>query len=363
MDFKQTDHAPPGRLVGCVLLGIVVGALLPLAAVLQISMLMPVLMLGGIFAAHLKARAGWIPVAALWAAAMAVAFWFMGPTLMLILTVAALLPSLAVMAGMARKAPFFEQMQTGVAAFVGELVAAMLIAYASYGGNMVARFVDALRAEYGRMPDAALQPLVEWMNTLVSSGEVGGMRSVTVNYFRAQLSGVLDLLQQTYAQTLPGVLLSGAALSGVLAVLWGNWTMARRGMATNESFVGISGWFMPARISVGALSLWAAGLIMLYAGKDNGATIYMTIAQLVGAAFALQALSALDRRMLRAGRTLNRRRVMIGLLAAISLLLRGVGAMLSYVGVMSALFGSRGAVKLWMRRRQDDHSDDDDDPY
>ena len=56
--------------------------------------------------------------------------------------------------------PFFEQMNARVIAFVGGLLAAMLIAYASFGGGMIAKFVDTLRSEYDRMPDAALQPLL-----------------------------------------------------------------------------------------------------------------------------------------------------------------------------------------------------------
>ena len=74
---------------------------------------------------------------------------------------AAVLPALYVMRGVAAKRPFFEQLRGGILAFGAGLVAAMLIAYASFGGGMVARFVDMMRAEFARMPDAALQPIVD----------------------------------------------------------------------------------------------------------------------------------------------------------------------------------------------------------
>ena len=360
MDSRQGFSVSPGRLVGSVILAILFGGLLPVISVFQISLLVPVLMLGGILAVYLKARAGWIPVAVMVAAALAASLWAMGERLTLVLLVASLLPSLSVMRGVALKDPFFDQLRTGVIAFVVGLLAAVLIAYASYGSGMVAQFMNLLRAQYDQMPDAALQPIVEWANSLLPAGTAGAGQLMTVDFFRSQLSGMLDLLQQTYGQLLPGTLISGALLSGVISVLWGNWTMARRGLATNESFVGMSGWFMPPQLSIGAIVMWLVGLIMMYSGAANGATIHMTIAQVAGAAFAIQALSALDRRMLRADRPLGRRRALVTLFAVFALLLRGVGSALSYVGVASALFGSHGAIRLWLQRRQDDHSDRDD---
>jgi len=235
----------------------------------------------------------------------------------------------------------------------------MLVAYTAFGSGMVAKFVDVLRAEYNRMPDAALQPMVDAVNAMLPAAGGMGSPSMTVTAFRGQLSGVLELMQQTYAQVMPGALLSGAILSGILSVLWANWTMARRGMATNESFVGMSGWFMPAHLTLGALGLWAVGLILLLSGSANGPTVYMTIAQAVGAAFAVQALCALDRRMLRADRPLGRRRLLIGLLALAALLMRSLGSALAYVGVASALFGSHGAVRRWTQNRPKDPPNDE----
>lgn len=358
METNQVTHRPGGKTVGSVVLGIIVGALLPIVALFQISMLVPTLMLGGIFAAFLYARSGWAGPGALLAAALASSAFLLDGTLTLILLAAALLPALAIIRGIGQKAPFFEQLLNGIVAFVVGLLAAMFIAYAAYGGGMVTQFIDLLRTQYAQMPDSALQPLVEWANAMLPAS-VGG-EAITVAYFRSQLSGLLDLMQQTYARMLPGALLSGALLSGVIAVLWGNWTLARRGMATNESFVGMSGWFLPSQVSVGAVALWAVGLIIMSVNPESGETVYLTIAQTVGAAFAVQAFSALDRRMIRVGRQLGRRRLLITLLAVAALLLRGFASMLAYVGAASALFGSHGAIKRWRQRRQDDPSDQDD---
>lgn len=360
MDSKQARPVSPGRLVGSLVLALLIGGLLPLLSVFQISLLAPVLMVGGIFAVYLEVRSGWIPVAALVAAALASSLWAMGERLTLVLLAASLLPALVVIRGVNQKAPFFDQLRAGIIAFAAGLLTAVAIAYASFGSGMVAQFTNLLRAQYDQMPDAALAPFVEWTNSMLTGRTGGAGQLMNVAFFRAQLSGVLDLLQQTYAQLLPGALLSGAVLSGAIAVLWGNWTQARRGMATSESFVGMSGWFMSPQLSIGAVALWLVGVIMLYSGAENGETVYMTISQVAGAGFALQALGALERRLLLADRSLKRRRLLLGLFAAFALIFRGMGSMLSYIGVASALFGSHGAIKLWLQKRRDDHSDRDD---
>ena len=342
-------------MAGNIVLALVIGAALPLAGVLQIAMLAPVLMLGGIFAVRMKARVGWVAPAALFGAALASALWMMGAVMALILLVAALLPSLAVMRGMAQKRPFFEQMKLSITAYVVGLLAATLIAWLSFGGSMIARFTELMRREFARMPDATLQPFVEAINsTLALSG--AGNQVYTVALYRTQLSGILDLMQQAYAQSLPGALLSGALLSGVLSALWGNWTMARLGLATNESFVGMRGWFLPAQMTWGLLGLWAAGFALTAVGYEAGPTVYDTVRSLAGAAFVIQAMAALDRRMLRGGRELSRRRLLIALLCVAALLLPDVGGVFAVIGAASALFGSHGAL----RRGNAEQSDRDD---
>lgn len=357
MEFNQVRPASPGAVAGYTVLALAVGALLPMAVVLQISLLVPVLMLGGILASKLRVRGGWVPVGALLAATLASGMWLMGLMPALALVTASQLPALAVMSMMQKKAPFFSQMKAGIIAYAAGLLAGMLIAYAAFGSGMVARFINLLRAQYDSMPDSALQPLVEMVNSMMA---VGARQPMTVEDFRGALNGVLDLMQQAYAQTLPGALLSGAVISGMLTVLWGNWTMARQGTATNDSFVGMSGWFLPSQLTFGMLGLWLVGLILMYSGYASGATVYMTIGQTVGAVFAVQFLCALNRRMLRGGSGLSGRRVMIVLLTIGALVFRSLGTFMAFVGAASALFGSHGAIKLWMQKKQDDNSDRDD---
>ncbi len=350
----------PGRMAGSVALALILGALLPLIAVLQISLLAPVLMLCGIFGVYLRVRAGWVPAALLYAAALGSTLYMIGAVGVPLLLLAAILPALLTSRGAMQKQPFFRQLNQGVAAYALGLVAAMLAAYAAFGGGMIARFMDVLRVEFARMPDAALQPFADAVNSALALSGSRGTGAFTVQMYREQLSGILDLMQQTYAQLLPGTLLSGALLSGVLSVLWGNWTMARRGMATNESFIGISRWFLPSQVTLGALALWAAGFLLANSAYKAGATVYATVAQLAGSVFAIQALCAVDRRLLAGGGSAGRRKALITVLAVLALIFKGLGSLLCALGAISALFGSHGAVRMWMNRRQNDHTDRDD---
>ena len=360
MDSNQVISVSRGRLVGNILLALLIGTLLPFIAIAQVSLLAPVLMLCGIFAVRMKVRVGWVPAITLFGAAVGSFVVFMGEALSVALVLAAVLPAVFCIRAMPQKKPFFEQMKGGILAYGLGLVAAMLALYLMFGGNMIARFVDLIRQEFARMPDAALQPVVDALNSAFTLSGVRPTELFTVEIYRAQLAGVLDLMQQTYAQALPGALLSGALLSGVLTVLWGNWTMARLGLATNESFVGMSGWFLPGQVSIGALALWIVGFILAVSRYNGGATVYQAVCQLSGSIFAIQALSALDRRMLRGGASLSRRKVMISLLTVAALLLSEFALVLSVIGTLSAFFGSHGVFKRPLNGEHDDQSDRDD---
>ncbi|MDO4865465.1 MAG: hypothetical protein Q4C10_02835 [Clostridia bacterium] len=363
MDSNREIRVPSGQTVGLVILAVIVGALLPVAAIfqLELAVTLPVLMLGGVYAVFLHARAGWVPAGALIASALASAAWLLGFEPMLMLAAAAVLPALVVMRGVAQRQPFFRQLRQGLVAFVLGLLAAMLVAYATFGGSMISRFMDVVRQIIGRIPDASLQAMLDALRGALPEGAEMA-ETLTVENYRGMMMGALDMLEQFYAQMLPGALFSGALFSGALAVLWGNWTKARRGMATNDSFVGLSRWFLPANVAVGAIGLWLAGFILLNAGYGSGETVYATTNQIAGTAFYIQALAALDRRLIRGDRPLPRRRLAITLLVIASMLIRTVASVMTFVGLASALFGTRGAVKLWAQRRQgqDDHSDRDD---
>lgn len=168
---------------------------------------------------------------------------------------------------------------------------------------------------------------------------------MSVADYRERFMAVLTLLSETYAQVLPGRLLSGAALSGVLTALWGNWLMARRGMATNESYVGLGQWFLPAQAVLGLMLLWLSAYLITGTGYAPRAAVYLAVYDLVSSAFYIQGLGAVDRFLYRRGASAGKRRAIVALALVFGLALRVLNTGLFIIGAISALFGSHGVLK------------------
>ena len=350
MESKQVYRAPSGRTVGSILLALVVGALLPIAAVFQISLLIPVLMLGGILTVFFYSAAGWVPAGVFVAVQLGATGWFFGPTLMAMDLAAAVLPAVLLIPGIRGTRPFFDQMRASLLLYFGGMVGAVVIAYVSFGGSTIQHFMDVMRQQFRYIPDAALAPFVEAVNSALSMEGSQTFSGISISDYRASLMGVLDLMQQTYGQMLPGALLSGALVSAVLTVLWGNWRMAMRGIATTRSFVGMTGWFLPAHVTLGMLVLWVVSYALAQGGISSGGAVYATVHQLASFTFLFQALSAMDRRYLDQGMSFKWRRFLIGFTLFASLVFRDLATVLMIVGICSALFGRRGTMRRLMAR-------------
>ena len=94
MIFHQNTRLPAGKMVGAIVLAAVLGMLLPLITLAQITLLLPVLMLGGLFAVYLQCYGGPAPACTFLAVGLISAGWLTGSTLMWMLLAASLLFSL-----------------------------------------------------------------------------------------------------------------------------------------------------------------------------------------------------------------------------------------------------------------------------
>ena len=355
MNNDQGGRPTTGRIIGATALAVALGLLLPVITLMQVMSLCPVILLGGVLTAYFYCAVGWVPTAAFVGAQLASTALLTGPAMMGMELAAAVLPGVLLIPGYQNRRPFFDQMRTALMLYFAGMVAAVFIAYASFGGNMIQRFMDVMRQQFRFIPDAALAPFVDAVNAALSGDGTRAIDGITVSDYRASLMGVLDLMQQTYGQMLPGALLSGALVSAVLTVLWGNWRMAMKGDATARSFVGMSQWFLPAQVAVGMLILWAVSYALAQGGISSGSAVYATVHQLSCFTFLFQALASLDRRYSARGMTLKWRRVVIGISLTLALISRDIATLLMILGILSALFGSHGiARKLMMRNEKDD---------
>ena len=357
MNSNAIQQVPVGKMVRNVVAAILLGLLLPILMMAEIGFFIPVISLGCVFAVFFQCNAGWIPAGVFLAFGMGSTAYVLGPRLMWTLMAASVLPGLFVIRGAASRRPFFEQLRAAVVMCVLGVVAAVFIDYAGSGTGLVSRLANMLREEFSQMSDAMFEPLVDAVNSALSASGMGGFNLFTVATYRLSLSGILDLMEQTYARLLPGTLLSGALLTAVLSTLWGNWAMAKQGLASAESFVGMSNWFLPPQITLGAVALWLVGFIGMTSGGEHWQTVYTTISQLTMALFSVQAAAAIDRQMISRGRSLGRRRGTIIALAVCSQIFRLVGMVMMIHGLLSALMGRKGALRKFIDQFRDDHTD------
>ena len=363
MSQIQMPRASAGKVLLGIVLALAIGALLPVVLTLQVAALMPVVLIGGVMMVFLCCFGGWIPACVLLAAQLASTAFFMGSTIMWMVLAAVVLPAVFVMRGIILRQKFFSQMRNALMVQMAGLIIAVFIAFMAFGSNMIAQMMDALRAQFAQMPDEIFEPFVDAINSafaMMGDGAVPQESMMTVERYREMLMGtMLDVMQEVYVQNLPAVLLTGAAITAILSVLWGNWMMARRGYATTESFIGMSRWFLPAQLSCGLILMWVASYILAVVGYASGETVYVSIYMLVQLAFFVQALASIDRLFLKRGMRPGSRYALMTVILLASQMFSLFNNVLFIYGGASALFGSRGAIRLWMQKHQNDHTDSD----
>lgn len=347
-----------GTILAGMLLALIVGILAPLVVVAEMSLMKPVILLGCAFMVYLYCYAGRVPALLFMVVQLTSASVFLGTTFMWMFLIAGSMPAIYIARGIFTRQPFFDQLTRAIIVCVLGLVGAIYVAYSSFGGNMIGKLMDALQAQIGLMPDEMFAPYVEAVNSALSLGGLSG-EALTVASYREQISAMLSALGETYAQIVPGALLTGAALTGVLSTLWGNRVLARRGLCTEQSYVRIRDWYMPRQMTFGMTLLWIAGFMLYNSGYSGGATVYLTVYQLIGAAFAVQGLCSINRFFTRKGMSDGGRRAFVTILILLSLAFRLVALGAGILGAASSLFGSHGAFRAHAQNHDNDRPDED----
>lgn len=358
MSQNRVDRVPAGKMIAGIIIAVLAGVLFPFITLIEMATLSPVVLTAGVLVVFLQCFAGWIPAALLIVLQLVSTGFFMGNVLMGMMLLASVIPAILILRGIHLKKPFFEQMRNGLVFSVGGMILAVFVAYLCFGSDMIAQMMDALRAQFDLMPDELIMPFVDTINSALSmmNGGTAQTQAITVETYRAQVMGVFDLLQEAYSQSLPGTLLTGAVIFGGVSVLWGNWMKARRGLATPESFIGMSRWYLPGQITAGLLFLWVVSYFIVMSGSLSGETVYITIYLLIHLAFTVQALASFDRRFLKRGIPAGRRYLFVALILLASQIVSFLNTALFLYGAASALFGSKGAFRLWMQKHQNDNS-------
>lgn len=244
--------------------------------------------------------------------------------------------------------PFAVQMRASIAAFGAGVLAAIALLYMRFGGNMIERMLLTLPEAARSIPQETLALSLESVSAIL--GE-----TVTPEGFYERFDNMIRQLIPYYQMNLPGLIFSGALVTAVLCVGVSGLMRHRRGQAQAGSYLPLREWALPASTTGGLLLIVALSYALDVFGMRDGATVFATVYAIAVTAFCVQALASVARRLHAMPMKHGVRVASVSALGALCLL--GGADIIALYGCLSAIFGSRGALRQRMNGSTNDHSD------
>lgn len=170
------------------------------------------------------------------------------------------------------------------------------------------------------------------------------------------VASLTEALRNTLALSVPGTLLTSAALTGLLAAALPLRRLVREGALEALRWTPLNKWRLPASMAVAATVFYVSSLLLFqFAPLSQAQSVAMALQMLAALAFRVQAVGSLERH-LRSMRPGARR-----LLIALFLLLPLTANLSVLHGMLSSLFSpTDGAVTRYLQKRRARHGGDDD---
>lgn len=170
------------------------------------------------------------------------------------------------------------------------------------------------------------------------------------------VASLTEALRNTLALSVPGTLLTSAALTGLLATALPLRRLVREGALEALRWTPLNKWRLPASMAVVATVFYVSSLLLFqFAPLSQAQSVAMALQMLAALAFRVQAVGSLERH-LRSMRPGARR-----LLIALFLLLPLTANLSVLHGMLSSLFSpTDGAVTRYLQKRRARHGGDDD---
>ena len=244
--------------------------------------------------------------------------------------------------------PFFEQLRHALIGFAMGLAMAVLLFYIAYGGGLVEKLMAVVPEMLHAMPTEALEAALS---------TVPGVAGYDAAGFLDLVDGLFVSLTASYKLYLPGRLFSGTLITAVLCTLISNRMQKKAGIAGPGCYVPMSRWHMPASMSGGLLMILLVSYVLQMAGFRGGNTVFHAVFEIAVWAFVFQALASISRRM---DGTLPGHGVKIFLMCMLlAIAMLGSAPSIAVYGFLSAILGSRGALRLYMEQRKNKEDNDD----
>ena len=334
-------------IIGC-LIALVLGVLSPLIDMFAVFLLaVPVLL------AFLYAFSGIIPYVLGASTTLFMSFFAYGLAGLGMTACALILPSAVIVRAIHMRAPFHTQLVTAISAFVVGVVAALAIAYAAIGSDIIGALMGYFEREFqATISPGFLDMLLSRLYDIPGSPDSLSTAQMLAGFLttdqRAKfLAQLLSDMRASLSLTLPGYLLSSAALSGLIAVAWPGHVNRKSVPEGDPSRLPLYQWYTPYGLSLGLLGTMGVAYLLSWQKVSGGDTVYMTMRAILLLCFEVQAVTSAERRLRNFGAKVPTRAVVI----ILSLVFFSDYA--AVYGGVSALFGSTGAVRQLMAKRAD----------
>ena len=323
------------------LLAVLIALVSPVALVLELMSLMPVLLLSSVAIVYLFGRYGRGPMLCCTLLQMLTHGYFLGSPMIWICMIAMVMPAFAVSREAAANRPFADQMRASLLRYVFGLVLGVFLLYNYYGGNFIANTITALKEQMLSVPQEYIVPALEPLKMVYGS-------EVTPEVIRQLIADAYDAVMPVYTLQLPGLLFSGVLATAVIAVTLANYQNVKKGKSAEGAYVPPREWYLKSSATWGILLMVLASYVLAFAGMKNAVTVNYAVLEVMITVFCVQALASLLRR-LHASKFGKGARTALKVLLCIVLLSPSRDYLAMY-GVLSAIFGSKGALRQRIER-------------
>ena len=272
------------------------------------------------------------------------------------------LPGIVSICLMEKRLPFFRRMLISIGVQIAALLGCVSVIYLGMGIDLADGIAAFLRTGMEILPHEMQMSMLQMYANYgmlteesiieLTSGIV--LPSDIVKVF----DQVFELVGYQLRQTLPAMLLGSGLLTGVVMTALSSRIAVRRGVQPVVPHVPVYGWFMPAHLVGGVTICLASGLVMQLMKIDEALAVTAVFSLTVSYLSMIQGVAAISRRFREAGASKFMRRMILitGVLFA--------SWFVETYGMLSALFGRKGAISTWwirkMKEMEENRKDDDD---
>ena len=261
-------------------------------------------------------------------------------------------PGLVSVCMMKKRLPFFRRMQ----AAVGIQIAALLGCAAFISLGLKIDLVDAMIGFFRQTveltpPDMRMYLLENFaMTGMLNQESIEALTTgiVTVSDMNRAFEQAFDQMGYFFRQIMMALMLFSGTLTGILMTSLSSRIPARRGDEDAPPHVPLHDWFLPSHAVSGIAVCYVSGFVLQWMNLDQAMAVTAVINAISMVLLIIQGMAAILRRF---------NEVHTGKVARVLLIggaLLFASTFLQLAGIMSALFGRKGAISGWMRRRAEE---------